>query len=474
MDQLQKRLRQLPAVDQILQHPCLKELALADHKLAVKCTRDVLAAWRNRIRAGMEPPAIDELAREIRDKYISDRRGSLRPVINATGTVLHTNLGRAILSEAAAMATYTAARRYTNLEFDLATGHRGSRYEHVTTLLRELTGAEGALVVNNNAGAVFLSLAALAAGRETIISRGQLVEIGGSFRVPEVMAQSGTRLVEVGTTNKTYLKDYEGAIGPETALLLKVHPSNYRIQGFTHEVTTKELVALGRRYQIPVMEDLGSGVLLNLESYGLQGEPTVQEEIRQGVDLLTFSGDKLLGGPQAGIIVGRQELIATIARHPLTRALRIDKLTLAALEATLLAYRYPEKAVKEIPTLAALTMTPEELHQKAEHLYELLAGVLASRARVEIKSITSQAGGGALPLAELPSWGVAIVPAKLTTTELVQRLRRTDPAVLARIQEDALILDVRTLLPGENRELAAALVQAFDLVDLPEGESNKA
>lgn len=456
-------LRQLPAVDQLLQQSRLRDLSQADHQMILTITRRVLDDWRQRIKNGATTlPAPDQLAREIENRYGAASRSSLRPVINATGVVLHTNLGRAVLSPAAREAAVQAAGRYTNLEFDLENGQRGNRYSHVTGLLQELTGAEDALVVNNNAAAVLLALSSLARDRETIISRGQLVEIGGSFRIPEVMAQSGTRLVEVGTTNKTYLRDYEQALGPETALLLKVHPSNYRIQGFTREVTTAELVELGRRVGLPVMEDLGSGFLCDLESHGITGEPTVQAEVEQGVDVVTFSGDKLLGGPQAGIIVGRRDLVAVMARHPLTRALRVDKMTLAALEATLQAYRNPDRARQEIPTLAALTLTAPELRRRAEQLQVLVAGVLGTRARVGLIATTSQAGGGALPLTELPSWGVTIQPAQLGVTELALALRRTDPPVLGRVQEDLLILDVRTLLPGEGEELARALVQALE------------
>ncbi|MGI9860659.1 L-seryl-tRNA(Sec) selenium transferase [Moorella naiadis] len=456
-------LRQLPAVDQLLQQPRLKDLSREDHQLVLTITRQVVDDWRQRIKNGITIlPAAAELAREIAARYDAAGRSSLRPVINATGVVLHTNLGRAVLSPAAREAALQAASRYTNLEFDLENGQRGNRYSHVTGLLRELTGAEDALVVNNNAAAVLLALSTLAEGRETIISRGQLVEIGGSFRIPDVMGQSGTKLVEVGTTNKTYLQDYEKALGPETALFLKVHPSNYRIQGFTREVTTAELVALGRRVGLPVMEDLGSGFLYNLESHGITGEPTVQAEVKQGVDVVTFSGDKLLGGPQAGIIVGRHDLVAAMARHPLTRALRVDKMTLAALEATLHAYRNPDRALQEIPTLAALTLTAPELRRRAEQLQQLLAGVLGTRARVGLVATTSEAGGGALPLTELPSWGVTIQPAQLGIRELALALRRTEPPVLGRVQEDIMILDVRTLLPGEGEELARALVQALE------------
>ncbi|WP_258358957.1 L-seryl-tRNA(Sec) selenium transferase [Moorella sulfitireducens (nom. illeg.)] len=472
MEQSKNLLRQLPAVDQLLRHPLLQELSRENRNLVVAFTRQVLMGWRKRIRStGVEPPGIEELVMEIRARYEACNRSNLQAVINATGVVLHTNLGRAVLSRAAAEAALMAARRYTNLELNLETGRRGNRYDHVSGLLRELTGAEAALVVNNNAAAVYLSLAALAAGRETIISRGQLVEIGGSFRIPEVMAQSGTRLVEVGTTNKTYLRDYEAAAGPDTALLLKVHPSNYRIRGFTHEVTTAELVDLGRRLQVPVMEDLGSGFLVDLQSYGIGGEPTVQFEIKQGVDLLTFSGDKLLGGPQAGIILGRRELVDVIARHPLTRALRVDKMTLAALEATLRAYRNPDLAIKEVPTLAALVARPEDLRRRAKRLHSLLALAVGSRARIGIKEIASQAGGGSLPLIELPSWCVTVIPAGVTVEELAGRLRQTNPPVLVRLQEDTLILDVRTLLPGESEELARAMVEALDGINDPSRET---
>lgn len=457
------RLRQLPAVEQLLQHPRLAAIVQQDRHLVVLAARRVLDCWRRKLLANnSEPPDLEQLLAEIKNSYGDLKGSSLRPVINATGVILHTNLGRAVLSQAAATAAWQAACRYTNLEYDLRQGRRGDRYEHVTGLLQELTGAEAALVVNNNAAAVLLALAALAAGQEAIISRGQLVEVGGSFRIPEVMAQSGTRLVEVGTTNKTYLADYERALTEDTALLLKVHPSNYRIQGFTREVSTAELVALGRREQIPVMEDLGSGFLVDLQAYGISGEPTVQAEIEQGVDVLTFSGDKLLGGPQAGIIVGRRELLNRLARHPLTRALRVDKMTLAALEATLKIYRNPEKALQEIPTLAALVARPSALKEKAQRLKGLLADALRSKAAVDLREIVSQPGGGALPLTDLPSWGVSIKAKGISASELARRLRQSEPPLLARIQEEFIILDSRTILPGEEKEIVAALARALE------------
>jgi len=462
----QSLLRQLPAVDQVLHHPLLEDLSRKDHTLVVDSVRQVLERWRQDIIAGRvsSPPDLEDLVLEIRDVFTSAERNSLRPVINATGIVLHTNLGRAVLSRSAAEAVLTTASNYTNLEFNLVLGQRGNRYEHVAGLLTELTGGEAALVVNNNAAAVLLVLTALASGRETVISRGQLVEIGGSFRIPEVMAQSGTKLVEVGTTNKTYIRDYEAALTAETALLLKVHPSNYRIRGFTHEVTTAELVELGKRWNIPVLEDLGSGLLMNMELFGIIGEPTVQQEIKQGVDIVTFSGDKLLGGPQAGIIIGRKELLDVISHHPLTRAVRVDKMTLAALEATLKLYRDPSKAVREIPTLAALAVKLEQLKEKAQKLKGLLSqSLINQKAKLGLKEIASQAGGGSLPLIELPSWGVVVKPERLEASKLAEKLRQSEPPVLVRIQENALILDVRTLLPGDEEKLAGVLARAMEV-----------
>ncbi|MGI9953383.1 L-seryl-tRNA(Sec) selenium transferase [Moorellaceae bacterium AZ2] len=458
----EKLLRRLPAVHEMLQCQELAPAVARDRVRARNCVRRVLEDWRERIlREGVQPPGPEELAAQAAALFYRREQPSLRRVINATGVVLHTNLGRALLSLEAVEAVATCAAHYTNLEMDLPTGERGSRYSHVVDLLQEITGAEAALVVNNNAAAVFLCLAALAAGRETIISRGQLVEIGGSFRVPEVMAQSGTRLVEVGTTNKTYLSDYERAITSDTALLLKVHPSNYRVLGFTREVTTAELVSLGRKYGIPVMEDLGSGCFLDLGNYGLGHEPTVQEEVAAGVDLLTFSGDKLLGGPQAGIIVGRSDLVRAVARHPLNRAMRIDKMTLAALEATLRAYRDPERARREIPTLRLLTLPQEELARRAARLGELLVEKIGEKAEVQVKQVSSQVGGGALPLAELPSWGVAVRPLQGSAGRVAENLRQGEPPVLTRVQDESLLLDLRTVLPGEEAEIVRALSQVL-------------
>ncbi|MBE0466449.1 MAG: L-seryl-tRNA(Sec) selenium transferase, partial [Candidatus Desulforudis sp.] len=385
-------------------------------------------------------------------------------VINATGVVLHTNLGRAILSERARRAVETAAASYTNLEFNLETGKRGSRYALVDELLQHLSGAEASLVVNNNAAAVLLALSTLAGGREVIVSRGQLVEIGGSFRIPEVMAQSGARLVEVGTTNKTHRRDYEGAIGPDTALLLHVHASNYRIVGFTKEVTLDELVGLGREAGLPVMSDLGSGFLVDLSRFGYPYEPTVQETVGAGVDVVTFSGDKLLGGPQAGIIVGRADLVDRMKRNPLTRAVRVDKMTLAALEATLREYLEPEQAMERIPTLAMLTAAPAVLEEKAERLAGALLTALGEAAEVEVDADCSQVGGGALPTAAPQTFLVVIRPRAMSVPDLVCRLRAGDPAVVGRVQDDRLCLDPRTVAEEEFTVLGTALGRALGVV----------
>jgi L-seryl-tRNA(Ser) seleniumtransferase len=380
---------------------------------------------------------------------------SLRPVINASGVVLHTNLGRAPLSDAAIKAVTNVARGYCNLEMDLDSGERGERYSHVEKLLCELTGAEAALVVNNNAGAVLLALHALAREKEVVVARGELVEIGGSFRIPEVMAQSGAVLREVGTTNRTYPRDYERAVGTDTALFLKVHPSNFRVVGFTREVMRRELVEVGRRHQIPVMEDLGSGVFVDLQQYGIDPEPTVQETLAAGIDIVTVSGDKLLGGPQAGIILGRAEMVQLLKEDPLLRALRIDKMTLAALEATLRAY-LQEDVQKKVPVLRMLSITAAELEKKAVELKDLLTGTLKN-CNILLKPGVSRAGGGSLPLAELPTTLVAIYPKEISPVNLAERLRQGDPPVVVRLQDEGVLIDPRTLLPGDEEVLAKAL-----------------
>ncbi len=380
----------------------------------------------------------------------------LRRVINATGVVLHTNLGRAILGRQAVEAINQVAGSFSNLELDLETGKRGSRYQHVEEILCRLTGAEAAMVVNNNAAAVLLTLSTLAKGKEVIVSRGELVEIGGSFRIPEVMAQSGARLVEVGATNKTHLRDYVNAITEETALLLKVHTSNYRIIGFTQSIEEGELVALGREKGLPVFHDLGSGVLVDFRNYGLRPEPRVQDSITAGVDLVSFSGDKLLGGPQAGVIVGKAQYIQQIRKNPLTRALRVDKFTLAALEATLQLYLDEKKAMEEIPTLRMLSYPLEELAKRAAALAEGIAAVAGDKLRATVQDGVSQVGGGALPEEDIPTKVVAIT-IEGSLPGLEDFLRGRPAPILARIQKEQLLLDLRTILPGEEEEIVAAL-----------------
>jgi L-seryl-tRNA(Ser) seleniumtransferase len=373
--------------------------------------------------------------------------------------VLHTNLGRALLSPLALERLLAVAAAYSNLEMDLASKERGSRYVHVAALLSRLTGAEDALVVNNNAAAVLLALESLAEGREVIVSRGELIEIGGEFRIPEIMRRSGARLREVGTTNRTHLRDYAEAIGPETALLLKVHTSNYRVVGFTAAVSSRELADLGRERGVPVMEDLGSGSLIDLRSHGFPPEPTVVETVAAGVDVVSFSGDKLLGGPQAGIVVGRGELVARLRRNPLNRALRIDKLTLAALEATLVAYE-DGSARETVPTLRLLTEPLAGIRSRARRLLAALPQDVRVGVRATIVQATSQVGGGALPTVELPTAAVALGASPEQARALDAALRSGNPPVIGRVADDRLLLDCRTVLASQVRPLARAVSAA--------------
>jgi len=414
--------------------------------LLIECSREVLNDLRQDIRNGKKFLITeDALVEKVKDLLKRKSCNNLRMVINATGIILHTNLGRALLGEKAQAAVRDILYGYSNLEVDLETGKRGSRYSHVEGLLTRVTGAESALVVNNNAAAVFLILKALAIGKEVIVSRGQLVEIGGSFRVPEILAASGATLVEVGTTNKTKLQDYEKVITEKTALLLKVHTSNYRILGFTEEVSIEEMSSLGRKYDIPVVEDLGSGFLVNLKQFGITDEPTVQESVVGGADIVSFSGDKLLGGPQAGIIIGRKKYIDIIKKNPLNRALRVDKMTIAALEATLLEYIYEENILNINPTLKMLTISQEALKLKAQELMDSMNSKISSLAEISIIESYSEAGGGSLPTTKLPTWVVALKPLKISVTDLVEKLRIGVPAILARIENDRVLFDVRTI-----------------------------
>ncbi len=451
-----KYLREIPSVDEVLERDGAKELVGRYPRAAVvKAIQTVLDEYRKRVLShdfsdsGASQPILDLSAIFLEEKVEQLTKPRLRKVINATGVVIHTNLGRSLLAEEAVEAIAEVSRSYSNLELDLATGQRGSRYAHVREILCDLTGAESAVVVNNNAAAVLLTLSTLARGKEVIVSRGELIEIGGAFRIPDVIERSGARLVEVGTTNKTRLRDYENATGPETAVLLKVHTSNYRIVGFTEDVTLKELVDLGARLKLPVINDLGSGSLVDLSPFELEREPTVGEAVAAGADVVTFSGDKLLGGPQAGVIVGTKATLEAIEKNPLNRALRIDKLTLAGLEATLRLYVDERKATDKIPTLRMLTLPLERISERAEKLAQMLDEVLGDDSRVSIEEVVSQVGGGALPLQFLPSRAVALQPSGVSAQELAERLCQLKVPIIARIQQDKVLLDVRTIREDE-------------------------
>ncbi len=405
---------------------------------------------------GLEKFLIGALVKELRERDLVN----LKEVINGTGVVIHTNLGRSPMAKSVASDISRLAGRYLNLEYDLKNGKRGSRHDIAKDFLCSITGAEDCLVVNNNAAAVLLVLSTMASGREVIVSRGELVEIGGSFRVPEVMEQGGAKLVEVGTTNKTYAKDYERAIGDDTALLLKVHTSNYRICGFTDEVSRDELADIGKRYNLPVVEDLGSGVLVDLSEYKVGNEPTVQASIATGIDIVTFSGDKLLGGPQAGIIAGKAEYIKRITKHPLARAMRVDRLVLLALQSTLRIYMEDKGALGKIPVLEMLTMPPKKLKARANRLLELLR-VVRHYADINIEKEYSQVGGGSMPLERLETYGLKIKPQRLGVKELDDRLRFADIPVLGRIIKDRYFIDVRTVFDEQLPVLAEMLTLAL-------------
>jgi L-seryl-tRNA(Ser) seleniumtransferase len=424
------KVRELPSVDQLAR--------ASDDPLAVEAARRVLARAREEIQAGAEP---GDLAERLRAELEAARAPQLRRVLNATGVVVHTNLGRAPLAEAALERVREVGRGYSNLEYDVQSGSRGSRQDHVAGVLRRLTGAEAALVVNNNAAAVLLALAALAEGREVVVSRGELIEIGDGFRIPDVLARSGARLVEVGTTNRTRAADYDAAIGPETAVLLRVHQSNFRVVGFTELPSVGELARVARRHELPLVDDLGSGVIGHVED-----EPSVAESLGAGADLVCFSGDKLLGGPQAGIIVGRADLVERLRRHPLQRAVRADKLTLAALEGTLGIYLDSERAAREVPVLRMVNEDAAAVRARAERLAEAIGG--------EVEETVSRVGGGALPLAELPSYACAV------EEELAAPLRLGEPPVVGVVRDGRLLLDCRTLTDDEATDVAAAVLRA--------------
>ncbi len=446
----QSLLKKLPGVDHLLEQtkadPFFEDIP---RSVLVNSVRSVIDLLRSDILSAA--PDIEKnlsdtvILEKIRARVQTELSLNLIPLVNATGVVVHTNLGRSLLASEAIENIALVAGSYSNLEFDLELGRRGSRYSAVEDILCELTRAEAAMVVNNNAGAVLLALETLSKGKTAIVSRGELVEIGGSFRIPDVMARSGAILKEVGTTNRTHPRDYEGAIDADTGLLLKVHTSNYSVVGFTASVSLKELVTIGKKYQLPVMEDLGSGTFTDFSKYGLKKEPTVQESVSAGADIITFSGDKLLGGPQAGIIVGKKEFIDRIKKNPITRALRIDKLTLAALESTLRLYRDPEKAIRRIPTLRMLTMPFEEIEKKAEMLYDLLKNLNDSRLSVKLLTLSSRVGGGALPIQELPSRCLSVTIQGMSANRIEWAMRNHKPPIIGRIEEDAFIMDMRTV-----------------------------
>jgi L-seryl-tRNA(Ser) seleniumtransferase len=451
-------LRALPSVDALLLSlEGVAALRDIPRRRLTETVRDVLAAERRRVlEAGGAPLAIDALAERVAGLLARGGAFSLAPVINATGVVLHTNLGRALLSPLARERLVSAAEAYSNLEIDVARKERGSRYSHLEGLLRRLTGAPASLVVNNCAAAVLLALETLAHGKEVVVSRGELIEIGGEFRIPDIMRRAGAVLREVGTTNRTHLKDYAAAIGPQTGLLLKVHASNYRVVGFTASVSTADLVELGRAHGVPVMEDLGSGCLVDLTRYGFPHEPTVPEVVAEGVDLVSFSGDKLLGGPQAGIVVGRGDLVERLAKNPLNRALRIDKFTVAALEATLYAYEAGD-ALTTIPTLAMLTEPLVAIRARARRLFRRLPADAAHALGAAIVESRSQVGGGALPTVELPTVALALGSAARPAQNLDEALRLARPPVLGRLAADRLLLDCRTIQAAEVPVLGAIL-----------------
>jgi len=455
--------RKLPRADRLLEEAAAAGLvARIGHEAVMDAIREELELHRQAILEGGPCPPAEAIAGALLARLRDDARGTLRKVVNATGVVVHTNLGRAPLSQAALEAMRHAAEGYANLEYDLAAGERGDRYGHAAGALCRLTGAEDAVVVNNNAAAVMLALAALGAARpsgdapadpapEVIVSRGQLVEIGGGFRIPDVLRRSGAALVEVGTTNRTYLRDYEDAIGDRTRILLTVHRSNFALQGFVHEPSLDELVALARPRHLWVVDDLGSGTLLDTRPFGLGAEPTVQERVRAGADLVCFSGDKLLGGPQAGILAGRRDAVARVKRHPLMRALRVDKVTLAGLAATLAHYERGE-AVSEVPVWRAIALAPGALEARAR---AWLGALGAAAPGAEIRPGASAVGGGSLPGVTLPTRLLAL--AAPDPDALAARLRAGDPAVVGRIEEGRLVLDPRTVMPGEDEALVAAV-----------------
>ncbi len=463
----QNLLQKIPGVDQILELIIKTDLKDNPKNLITDSIRSVIDEIRENIIKKFETFSSETLSHEnlinrVRDKIVREMTPNLVKTINGTGVVVHTNLGRSLLSKSAIEHINNIGDCYSNLELDLSTGKRGLRYSCVEDLICEISGAESSIVVNNNASAVLLALDTLAKEKEVIVSRGELVEIGGSFRIPDVMTKSGGILKEVGTTNRTHLKDYEGAISESTGLLLKVHTSNYSVVGFTASTSLKEMVDLGKKFSITVMEDLGSGTFVDFSKYGLHKEPTVQESVAAGVDVITFSGDKLLGGPQAGIIIGKKKIIDAIKKNPLTRALRIDKLTLAALEGTIRLYRDEKKAVREIPTLNMMTLPKKAIEEKAHKLLKMIKEINSSKLKVETMDISSKAGGGSLPLMELPSKCIGVTIDGIKSNFIEKFMRSYTPAIIGRIEDDIYIIDLRTVQENEF----PIIKEAFNAMDI--------
>jgi L-seryl-tRNA(Ser) seleniumtransferase len=454
-------LRNIPSVSELLESPPLKALVdRLSHNVVVNAIRAALDETRAEVQTAASEktlPNVTDLAERIAHRIMESETPLLRPVINATGILLHTGLGRSPLADEVIAEMTAVAKDYASLEIDLVTGRRSHRYLAVEGLLKELIGAEAALAVNNNAGATMLTLAALAAGREVIVSRGQLIEIGGSYRLPDVMAASGAVLREVGTTNKTHLDDYVRAIGEQTAALLLVHHSNYVVMGFAETVDLPPLVDLAHHHKLPLIHDIGSGALVDFSQFGFRGEPLAKESLQAGADVVLFSGDKLLGGPQCGIIAGRKTLIEKIRRHPLARALRIDKLTLSALAATLRLYRDPEKARLSIPILRLLITSVENLQNRAQRLAPQMAAVKSVVSSAEPVAAVTYLGGGSIPTQQLQTWCVALKPATWSVDRLAAALRTGTPAVVGRVHEDRLLLDLRSVFPRQDMEILAAL-----------------
>ena len=453
-------LRNIPSVNELLEIPALKTLVdRVSHNAVVTSVRSVLEEIRGEFQsaaAGRTLPSVAELAERVAGRVLQGEEPSLRPVINATGILLHTGLGRAPLAEEAIEELVAVARDYASVELDLNSGKRSRRIVAVEGLLKEITGAEAAMVVNNNAGATMLTLSAVAAGGEVIVSRGELVEIGGSYRLPEVMAASGAVLREVGSTNKTRLDDYAEAVGESTAALMVVHPSNYLVVGFSESVDLKELVELGHGHKLPVIHDAGSGALIDFTQFGFSDEPVASQSIKTGADLVLFSGDKLLGGPQCGIIAGRRVLIEKLNKHPMARALRVDKLTLAALWATLHLYRKPEVARRKVPLLSLLDTSIENLRNRAQRLAPQMAAAEAIESAQPLDS-TTYLGGGSIPTQQLPTCCIALKPASISVDRLATALRSNKPSVVGRIQDERLLLDLRTVMPRQDQALVEAV-----------------